>query len=138
MDAVARVGEDEFVVVLSDLSGPHVAARMANEIVEAIGIPIVLGDEEVMVEANMGIAFFPDDAETPEALLQAAATAMHEIETLGVSGFCFAGGGPAPRFRALSPKPKEGQPSRLTLLRDWLRRRLEPTTERLSAACSTS
>jgi diguanylate cyclase (GGDEF)-like protein len=102
-DTVARIGGDEFVVILGDIPGPHAAARVANEIVEAVSLPITLADEEVTVEANLGIAFFPDDAESPEALLQAAAAAMREVEKLGVNGFSFAGGGAA---TAVSPSPE--------------------------------
>lgn len=92
-DTVARIDGDEFVVILGDLPGPRAAARVANEIVEAVGLPITLANEEVTVETNIGIAFSPDDAETPEALLQAAAAAMREVEKLGVNGFSFAAGG---------------------------------------------
>ncbi len=91
-DTVARIEGDEFVVILGDLPGPRAAARVANEIVEAVGLPIALANEEVTVETNIGIAFAPDDAETPEALLQAAAAAMREVEKLGVNGFSFAAG----------------------------------------------
>jgi diguanylate cyclase (GGDEF)-like protein len=102
-DTVARIGGDEFVVILGDIPGPRAAARVANEIVEAVSLPIMLADEEVTVEANLGIAFFPDDAESPHALLQAAAAAMREVEKLGVNGFSFAGGGAA---TAVSPSPE--------------------------------
>ncbi|WP_316978743.1 GGDEF domain-containing protein [Shumkonia mesophila] len=101
IDTVAQIGNGEFVVILGDVPGPRAAARVANEIVEAVGLPIVLDEEEVTVEANMGIAFFPDDAETPDALLMAAAVAMHEVEKLGVNGFSFAGvgaGAPIPAY----------------------------------------
>lgn len=97
VDTVARFGDDEFVVILGDLPGPHVAARVANDIIEAIGIPIALAEEEVTVDACMGIAFFPGDANTPEALLRAASEAMREVKTLGMTGFNVAdGGAPAP------------------------------------------
>jgi|GEM_PF-4297833 diguanylate cyclase (GGDEF)-like protein len=92
-DTVARVGDDEFVIILGDLPGSHVAARVANDIIEIISLPISLDETaEVAVDASMGIAFFPDDADTPEALLRVAAAAMQEVKKVGANGFNFAGG----------------------------------------------
>ena len=94
VDTVARL-DDGFAVILGDLPGPHVAARVANEIVEAVALPIPLAEEEIAIEAAVGIAFYPGDADTPEALVRAAAGAMRDVGKLGISGFSFAGGGSA-------------------------------------------
>lgn len=95
VDTASRVGDEAFAVILGDLPNADIAARVANEIVEAIGFPIALAEEEVTVEAVIGIAFFPDDAGGSEALVGAAAAAMRDLNVLGVSGFSFAGGGSA-------------------------------------------
>jgi len=92
-DTMARTRGDQFVVVLDDLPAAHVAARVANEVIEAIGNPIALAEEDVVVDACVGIAFFPNDATAPETLLHAAGAAMHELRSLGMTGFSCAGDG---------------------------------------------
>jgi diguanylate cyclase (GGDEF)-like protein len=94
-DVVARVGGDEFAVLLGNLADAHVVARVANEIIEAIGTPMHLPGEDLAIGASMGIAFAPDDAESPEDLVRAADAAMQEVKELEKTGFNFAGAGGA-------------------------------------------
>lgn len=91
-DTVARLGGDEFVVVLDELPGPDIAARIANDVLEAVALPIPIDGEDVSVTASMGIAFFPTDGRGPEDLLRAADAAMREVKSLEKSGFSFASG----------------------------------------------
>lgn len=55
-DEVARVGGDEFVVVLRELPAPAVAERIADRIAMSVGHPIDVGDAHVRVGVSIGIA----------------------------------------------------------------------------------
>lgn len=90
-DVVARVGGDEFAVLLCDLPDAHVAARVANGILESISKPISLAGDDLAIGASVGIAFYPDDADTAEDLFRLAGVAMHDVKDLEKPGFSFAG-----------------------------------------------
>lgn len=101
-DMVARIGGDEFAVLMGDLSDVHLVGRVANEILKAIAMPIKLPDDYLLIEGSMGIAFFPDDADRPEDLLSAADAAMREVKGLEKAGFNFAGAGNAITLQPVS------------------------------------
>lgn len=90
-DVVARVGGDEFAVLLSNLPDAHVAARVANGILESISAPIRLPGDDLAIGASIGIAFSPDDTDNPEDLFRLAGVAMHDVKDLEKPGFSFAG-----------------------------------------------
>ncbi|MCO4320084.1 bifunctional diguanylate cyclase/phosphodiesterase [Aliidiomarina quisquiliarum] len=81
-DTVARIGGDEFIILLHNksVSGYQtLLKRLLNEITQ----PIALADSEVVLSASFGVAHFPDDASSPEALLQLADKAMYEAKRKG-------------------------------------------------------
>ncbi|MBL6945387.1 MAG: diguanylate cyclase [Rhodospirillales bacterium] len=92
-DVAARVGGDEFVVVLSELPGADSVARVANEVLELICVPINLPQDDVTIGASVGIAFYPDNAAAAERLIAVADEAMYEVKRLGKNGFNFASTG---------------------------------------------
>ena len=112
---VARIGGDEFAVLLSDLPDVHVVARMANEILGSIGAPMHLPYEELAIGASMGIAFFPDDAGGPEALVRAADAAMQEVKELEKNRLQFCRCCRLDRGGRDPPRKRKGQPLWLTL-----------------------
>ena len=86
---VARLGGDEFTVLLRDVENRDDAAHIARRILEALGKPFNLEGHEVVVEASMGIALCPDDAEDADALLMHADTAMYQAKAQGRANFQF-------------------------------------------------
>jgi len=82
-DTVARLGGDEFVVVLTDLAQPEDADRVAEKMVEAMGVPILLENREVYVGASIGLALYPRDGEHGEILLRNADIAMYRVKEHG-------------------------------------------------------
>lgn len=90
-DVVARVGGDEFAVLMNDLPDAHVVARFANGILESISAPIDLSGDDLVIGAGIGIAFCPDNADNPQDLFRAAEIAMREVKDLEKTGFNFAG-----------------------------------------------
>ncbi|ADV65808.1 putative bifunctional diguanylate cyclase/phosphodiesterase [Deinococcus maricopensis] len=88
-DTVARFGGDEFVVLLSELRDPLNAARVAQQLLDAIEPPMHFEDHEVQLHASVGIALYPTDARSFEELLRAADTAMYGAKRKGRAQVCF-------------------------------------------------
>jgi diguanylate cyclase (GGDEF)-like protein len=83
-DTVSRIAADEFAIVLAGD-----AAVMAQDILERVGRPIVLGAEQAFVTASIGIAVFPGDGDSAEALLGAADAAMYQAKQSGRNAYRF-------------------------------------------------
>ena len=78
--AIARVGADEFVIVLHDLAQPLDATMPAQKILDAIAVPRSVGSQEFRITASAGVAVFPEDGDEFETLLQKSSAATHEIK----------------------------------------------------------
>jgi diguanylate cyclase (GGDEF)-like protein len=81
-DTVARFAGDEFVVVCDDVQGPAEATRIANRVVEVLGLPVD-DNEELSLAASIGVALARGDEVPAEALVRNADTAMHRAKELG-------------------------------------------------------
>lgn len=82
-DVVARIGGDEFAVLQLNPTSPLLGATLANKILSALTLPFQIGDREVFVTGSVGIAVYPDDAQTPEGLLKSADLALYEAKARG-------------------------------------------------------
>ena len=82
-DTVARMGGDEFVVVLPDLVSRDDAERIAQRIVEQVSQPMMVGSQELHVTPSVGVCLFPDDGDDPRTLLKNADSAMYEAKSQG-------------------------------------------------------
>jgi predicted signal transduction protein with EAL and GGDEF domain len=78
-DTIARVGGDEFVVIVL-LDEPENAAMIAGRLIAALTQPFVLGTDQVEIGASVGIALYPRDGDSQEALLHAADTALYQAK----------------------------------------------------------
>ncbi len=87
-DTVARVGGDEFVVLLSGLPKQHVAA-VAQKILETIAAPQSVDGHRIFITTSLGIAVCPDDGTTAEALLKNADNALYRAKELGRNNYQF-------------------------------------------------
>lgn len=87
-DTVARVGGDEFTVILRDISSREDIRAIAEKIVAALGQPFRLERKKrsVDVGTSIGIALYPDDAQEHETLIRLADAAMYEAKK---HGSCF-------------------------------------------------
>ena len=74
-DTVARVGPEQFVVMLEGLKERSDAHRIAEKILQTLRAPIPAGGGEVCVTASIGVAFPPGAEVSPEELIQRAASA---------------------------------------------------------------
>jgi len=82
-DTVARVGGDEFTIVLQDLSRPEEAAGVARKVLHTIAAPMEVHGHRLYVTTSIGITMFPEDGEDAEALLKNADTAMYRAKADG-------------------------------------------------------
>jgi diguanylate cyclase len=81
-DLVARIGGDEFAVLLAPLHDMHRAEVLAANIVECMREPIDLpGGGTVVTSLSVGVAIYPDHASDPEGLLSAADAAMYRAKS---------------------------------------------------------
>jgi diguanylate cyclase (GGDEF)-like protein/PAS domain S-box-containing protein len=82
-DTVARMGGDEFVVVLPDIQDEHVPAAVANKLLQAARGPVNIDQHVVQVSLSIGVALFPEDGDDSETLLRHADTAMYAAKEAG-------------------------------------------------------
>jgi diguanylate cyclase (GGDEF)-like protein/PAS domain S-box-containing protein len=86
-DTVARIGGDEFLVVLTELRYAEDSTRVAQNCLDAIKRPILIGEREYAVSASIGISHYPEDGAEPEVLQQNADAAMYHAKFIGKNGF---------------------------------------------------
>jgi diguanylate cyclase (GGDEF)-like protein/PAS domain S-box-containing protein len=86
-DTVARMGGDEFTIVLSEIKNSKDAANVAQKILDAFRPPFYLNGEEVFVSVSIGISVYPDDGNNIEILLKNADMAMYRAKGAGGSWF---------------------------------------------------
>jgi diguanylate cyclase (GGDEF)-like protein len=79
-DIAARMGGDEFVIVLHGVSEKAEANRIASLMAAAIGQHALIADREMRVGASYGVSVFPPDGVTTEALLKSADEAMYKLK----------------------------------------------------------
>jgi diguanylate cyclase (GGDEF)-like protein len=88
-DGVARFGGDEFLVLLHPCEGERQAASVAARIVEAFGVPFLIGDELHAVGASIGISMYPRDGEDAETLVRHSDIAMYAAKNGGKGQYRF-------------------------------------------------
>lgn len=89
-DTVARIGGDEFVVILARIGTAQDAAVVAGKLVEALKAPFELEGGCCSIAGSVGISRFPVDGRDADALLGAADRAMYRAKETGGSRFSFA------------------------------------------------
>lgn len=82
-DFVARLGGDEFIVILEDLRAPADSAALADTLLAAIRTPIEIEGQALELDASIGIALYPLDADTPDRLIEQADRAMYAAKAGG-------------------------------------------------------
>ncbi|OGA35777.1 MAG: hypothetical protein A3F75_00785 [Betaproteobacteria bacterium RIFCSPLOWO2_12_FULL_64_23] len=90
-DTVARIGGDEFAVILPRIASPQDAAIVAGKIIDALCASFPASDAEhgkIEIGSSIGIAMFPKDGEDIDALFKAADAAMYKAKQSGNS-LCF-------------------------------------------------
>jgi diguanylate cyclase (GGDEF)-like protein/PAS domain S-box-containing protein len=82
-DTVARVGGDEFTIVLQEVAHRSDAAVVANKVLEAIAAPLEVNGHRLYITTSIGITLFPEDGDDAETLLKNADAAMYRAKDEG-------------------------------------------------------
>jgi diguanylate cyclase (GGDEF)-like protein/PAS domain S-box-containing protein len=91
-DFVARIGGDEFCVLLQDIAEPREAAAVAQKLLQELGKPYKVGEHDVVSGASIGIACVPQDGDEAHVLLRLADHAMYRAKDLGRNRYQFFSG----------------------------------------------
>jgi diguanylate cyclase (GGDEF)-like protein len=83
VDTVARIGGDEFMVILGDTEACEGATRVADKLIDTLRKPIAVSGGMVTVGASIGISFYPADGATADALIRQADRAMYRAKSGG-------------------------------------------------------
>jgi diguanylate cyclase (GGDEF)-like protein/PAS domain S-box-containing protein len=86
---LARMGGDEFAVILSDQSDIDNIDLIARKIIQTLTEPFQLGAETAFISASIGIALFPADGTTLEELMRHSDQAMYAAKNEGRNRFCY-------------------------------------------------
>lgn len=82
-DTVARMGGDEFILILRGLAGVDDIQPRVAQIFHAMRPAFPVGGQELHVTASVGISLFPNDGETADQLLKAADVALYRAKSAG-------------------------------------------------------
>ena len=88
-DTVARVGSDEFAVIIGDIIEVHSVERVVHAILHVMADPFHVGTELIYLSASAGITFFPEDGTSSDVLLKNADQAMNAAKEQGRNRFRF-------------------------------------------------
>jgi diguanylate cyclase (GGDEF)-like protein len=84
-DTIARMGGDEFLLVMSELHQSDSVSSIISKIVEAFKVPFIIEGHRLNISASIGIAIYPDDGLDMEALMRKSDSAMYDIKRHGPS-----------------------------------------------------
>ncbi|MDL2357416.1 MAG: diguanylate cyclase [Pseudomonadota bacterium] len=86
VDTVARIGGDEFVVLLEDIETSGAAALVAAKIADALALPVHIGPLSLRITPSIGIAMYPQHGDSDQLLLKHADEAMYRIKRERAAG----------------------------------------------------
>ena len=92
-DTAARIGGDEFALILPDIRKVDNAARVAQALLESLQDPIRVSDNVFTMTASVGVAVYPLHGQNAKTLMECADVAMHAARAAGGSAFRFSLGG---------------------------------------------
>ena len=88
-DTVARMGGDEFTILVGGLHARRDAERVANHILERMAEPFTVGSRGLFVSTSIGISVYPSDGHDVETMVRNADTAMYRAKEQGRNNYQF-------------------------------------------------
>jgi diguanylate cyclase (GGDEF)-like protein/PAS domain S-box-containing protein len=88
-ESIARIGGDEFTIILSELKDISCVKRIAQAILNKIAMPYQLGEDVAYISASIGITLYPDDSDDINTLITNADQAMYAAKLAGKNRFCY-------------------------------------------------
>lgn len=89
IDTVARFGGDEFLILLTDITGKLTVADVAKKIIDKLCHPFQFDDQDIFLGASIGIAIIPDDNESEKGVIKNADMALYKAKAAGRNTFHF-------------------------------------------------
>jgi diguanylate cyclase (GGDEF)-like protein len=89
VDTVARMGGDEFAMILEGVSGEQDIVTVAQRIIQAVSEPFLIGGQPLSVGVSIGITVYPQDDRSVDELLKHADAAMYRAKQQGGNTFRF-------------------------------------------------
>lgn len=88
-DTIARIGGDEFIVLLSGIDSAGEAARVARKITDSMREPFALEGHTMSITTSIGISLYPDDGADYDTLMKNSDTAMYRAKEVGRDTYQF-------------------------------------------------
>jgi diguanylate cyclase (GGDEF)-like protein/PAS domain S-box-containing protein len=82
-DTAARIGGDQFVLVLEDIQDEEIPPHILQRMFDQISQPVWISNQEIPIGCSIGFCRYPDDGRDADTLLNAAEAAMHRAKELG-------------------------------------------------------
>jgi len=86
-DTIARIGGDEFFLILPNIGGAKDAEAVAQKILDAFSEPFTIDTQEIYISASLGLSLYPTDGSNVEVLVKNADTAMYRAKSCGRNAF---------------------------------------------------
>ncbi|MDR3492762.1 MAG: bifunctional diguanylate cyclase/phosphodiesterase [Gammaproteobacteria bacterium] len=89
VDMLARLSDGRFVILLSQIIKPEAAVYIAQRLLEVISSPFRVNNQDIYLNANIGISVFPGDGDQEKALLNNADVALQVARSFGLNTYRF-------------------------------------------------
>jgi diguanylate cyclase (GGDEF)-like protein/PAS domain S-box-containing protein len=88
-DTLARVGGDEFNLLIPEINDVQDVRNLAEKILRLITEPFFIENEEIFISFSVGIAIYPTDGDNKDMLIKNADIAMYKVKSAGKNGYAF-------------------------------------------------
>ncbi|MBV2123160.1 MAG: EAL domain-containing protein [Candidatus Thiodiazotropha sp. (ex Ctena orbiculata)] len=88
-DTLARVGGDEFNLLIPEINDIQDARNLAEKILRLTAEPFLIKNEEIFISFSIGISVYPSDGDTKDSLIKHADIAMYKVKNSGKNGYAF-------------------------------------------------
>ncbi|MEW7999981.1 MAG: EAL domain-containing protein [Candidatus Thiodiazotropha endolucinida] len=88
-DTLARVGGDEFNLLVPEINDIQDARNLAEKILRLTLEPYIIKNEEIFISFSIGISIYPSDGDTKDSLIKHADIAMYKVKNAGKNGYAF-------------------------------------------------
>ncbi len=82
-DTLARLGGDDYIILLTDLPDKKVAEKVARRLLDSFKRPFIIHEKEIYVDCSIGIAHYPENGDDVDALIKHAESAMYYAKDQG-------------------------------------------------------
>lgn len=89
MDTLARIGGDEFVMILATDTRPDQVSAVATRVIDMLHAPFLIEGHRIEISASIGVALYPADGTDGDSLMRAADAAMYRAKDDGRGAFRF-------------------------------------------------